>query len=667
MTKTFYPKLAASNIKKNRRTYIPYILTCILTVAMFYIVKSLSMNPGLEQMLGGGYVSYTMLFGSLVVGLFALIFLFYTNSFLIKRRKKEFAVFNILGMEKRHLAAVLAWETIYVMLISMAAGLGTGIVMDKVMFLLIGKLIGSENIVLGFFISPRVIFMTLGLFVIIFGLILLNTICQIQVANPIELLRAASAGEKEPKTRWLLAVLGVLCIACGYYIAITVENPLASIFAFFIAVILVILGTYMLFTAGSIAFLKMLRRNKNYYYKARHFISISGMIYRMKQNAVGLANICILSTMVLVMLSSTGSLMIGMQNVLQTRYPSEFMVLSHETDKERNEEILQIVQELQKERNLSVKDEIQYMYLDFSAFCEGDTFTVKRGGNITMLNSSQVLFFITLEDYNIIEGENRTLEDGEILLYSNRVQYEEPVLKLFGKEYRVAEKLDRFMGNGMVAANMASAQFIVIKDREELDEIYEKQKEVFGDISSNIDFLYGFDSDAGAEEQKEFYREMVKRLKAQQFDIWTESREEARIDFASMYGGFFFIGIFLGFLFVMGTVLIIYYKQISEGHDDKECFAIMQKVGMELKEVKASIRSQVLTVFFLPLIVAGVHVVAAFPLIARILALLNFVNTRLYVICTGVTFLAFAAMYVVIYVMTAKVYYRIVSRSTHEH
>lgn len=664
MTKTFYPRLAASNMKKNRRTYIPYILTCILTVAMFYIVKSLSMNPGLEQMLGGGYVSYTMFFGSLVVGLFALIFLFYTNSFLIKRRKKEFAVFNILGMEKRHLAVVLAWETIYVMLVSMAAGLGMGIVMDKVMFLLIGKLVGAE-IVLGFFISPRVILMTLELFVVIFGLILLNTICQIQVANPIELLQSSSAGEKEPKTRWLLAVLGVLCIAGGYYIAITTENPLASIFAFFIAVILVILGTYMLFTAGSIAFLKMLRKNKNYYYKAGHFISISGMIYRMKQNAVGLANICILSTMVLVMLSSTGSLMVGMEDVLQTRYPSEFMVLSHETDKKRNEEILQIVQKLQKERNLSVKNEIKYTYLDFSAFCEGDTFTVARTANITMLDSSHVLFFMTLEDYNRVEGEKRSLDDGEILLYSNRVQYEEPVLKLFGKEYRVVDKLDHFMGNGIVSASMANAQFIVIKDREELNEIYEKQKEVFGDISGNIDFLYGFDSAAGAEEQKEFYHEMVKRLKAQQFDVWTESREEARMDFASMYGGFFFIGIFLGFLFVMGTVLIIYYKQISEGYDDKERFAIMQKVGMELKEVKASIRSQVLTVFFLPLIVAGVHVVAAFPLIARILALLNLVNTRLYVICTGVTFLAFAVMYVVIYAVTAKVYYRIVSGYTH--
>lgn len=661
MTKAFYPKLAAGNIRKNRRTYIPYILTCILTVAMYYIVKSLSMNPGLEKMLGGGYVSYTMFFGSLVVGLFAFIFLFYTNSFLIKHRKKEFAVFNILGMEKRHLAAVLAWETLYVMLISLAAGLGLGIVMDKAMFLLIGKIVGAK-IVLGFFLSPRVIGITVELFAGIFVLILVNTVCQIHVANPIELLRAGSAGEKEPKTKWLLALMGVGCIGSGYYIAITTENPLTSIFAFFIAVILVILGTYMLFTAGSIAFLKLLRKNKNFYYKARHFISVSGMIYRMKQNAVGLANICILSTMVLVMVSATSSMMLGMEDILKTRYPSSFIVLSHETEEEQNEALFQSIRKLQEEWNFSVKDEVQYTYLDFSAFCVGDTFQVKRNANITMLDSSHVLFFMTLEDYNRIEGTDKILQDNEILLYSNRTKYEEPVLKLFEKEYQVAEKLDHFMENGTVSASMANAQYIVVKDRKELNEIYEKQKEVFGDISGNIDYFYGFDSDAGTEEQKAFYYEMRKRLKEQKFDVWMESREEARLDFVSLYGGFFFIGIFLGILFVTGTVLIIYYKQISEGYDDKERFAIMQKVGMEPGEVKASIRSQVLMVFFLPLIVAGIHVMAAFPLITRILALLNFINTRLFVMSTVVTFLAFAAMYVVIYVMTAKVYYRIVRR-----
>lgn len=641
--------------------YIPYILTCILTVAMYYIVKSLSMNPGLEKMIGGSYISYTMYFGSLVVGLFAFIFLFYTNSFLVKRRKKEFAVFNILGMEKRHLTAVLAWETLYVLLISMAAGLGLGILMDKAMFLLIGKIVGAK-IVLGFFISPKVICVTVELFAVIFLLILLNAVCQIHIANPMELLQSGSAGEKEPKTKWLLAVLGAVCIGSGYYIAVTTEHPLASIFAFFLAVVLVIIGTYMLFTAGSIAFLKILRRNKNYYYKASHFISVSGMIYRMKQNAVGLANICILSTMVLVMVSATSSMMIGMEDILCTRYPSEFVVLSHEADEKRNGELLKSIQDLQKERDFSVKNEIQYTYLDFSAFRDGDTFLVERSASITMLDSSYVLFFMTLDDYNMVEGTNKTLDDGEILLFSSRAQYDEPVLKLFGKEYRIAEKLDHFIGNGILAASMASTQFIVIQDMEEMKEIYEKQKEVFGDIGSSIDYIYGFDSDAEAEEQKEYYYEMVKRIKADDFNARAESREEERMDFAGMYGGFFFIGIFLGFLFVMGTVLIIYYKQISEGYDDKERYAIMQKVGMERGEVKASIRSQVLMVFFLPLVVAGVHVIAAFPLMARILALLNLVNTKLYVVCTGVTFLVFAGMYVVIYMMTAKVYYRIVSR-----
>ncbi len=300
----FYPKLAASNIRKNRKTYIPYVFTCILTIAMFYIVKSLSLNPGIDEMAGGDTISYTMLLGSWVVALFAFLFLYYTHSFLIKRRKKEFGVFNILGMEKRHLAAVLSWETVYVFLLSLTAGIGLGIALDKMMFLLIGKLLGVD-VVLGFFISSKTILMTVELFAAIFVLILLNSVLQIHISNPIELLQAGSAGEKEPKTKWLMALLGLACTAAGYAIAITVQDPVASVMLFFVAVLLVIAGTYMLFTAGSIAFLKMLRRNKKYYYKTRHFTSVSGMIYRMKQNAAGLANICILSTMVLVMVSAT--------------------------------------------------------------------------------------------------------------------------------------------------------------------------------------------------------------------------------------------------------------------------------------------------------------------------------------------------------------------------
>ncbi len=648
-------------MKKNRKTYFPYVLTCILTIAMFYVFKSLALNPGIEKMFGGSTIAYILELGSFVVALFAFVFLFYTNSFLIKRRKKEFGVFNILGMEKRHLALVLGWETLYVYVISLSAGLAFGIAVDKLMFLLLGKLIGAQ-VILGFFISIKVIVLTVKLAAVIFLLIFANAVCQIHIAKPVELLRDSSAGEKEPKTKWLMAAVGLICIGSGYYIAITTENPIASIFAFFIAVLLVIIGTYFLFTAGSIAFLKLLRKNKGYYYKTRHFISVSGMIYRMKQNAVGLANICILSTMVLVMVSSTSSMMVGMEDILNTRYTSSFMITSHETEKEREEEVVQTIRMLQNEKKIDIKNETEYPFLDFSAFCQGDTFTVERNASITAIDSSYVLFFMILDDYNRIEGTQKTLKDGEILIYSNRKSYEEPVLHLFDKEYKVAEKLDHFKVYGILAANMSNAQFIVVPDMGELQEICAKQQEVYGEISTDISRFYGFDSDADEEAQKQFYYELVKALKSRNLNTHTESRAEARMDFASLYGGLFFIGIFLAVLFVTATVLIIYYKQISEGYDDKDRFAIMKKVGMDQREVKAAIRSQVLTVFFLPLFVAGIHVIAAFPLISRLLALLNFVNSRLYIMCTGISFLVFAGMYVIIYVLTARVYYRIVSR-----
>lgn len=662
MRKTFFPKLALNNIKKNRKTYIPYILTCILTVTMFYIVCSLSLNPGMEKMTGGDTIASLLTFGCWVIALFVSIFLFYTNSFLVKRRKKEFGIFNVLGMEKRHLSIVLLWETIYVMLISLSAGFLLGIALDKAMFLLIGKVLGAET-VFGFFISIEALKLTGMLFAAIFVLILCNSIAQIHLAQPMELLRGGSAGEKEPKTKWLLAVLGILCVGSGYFLAINVEDPLESVIIFFVAVVLVIVGTYMLFTAGSIAFLKLMRKNKSYYYKTKHFISISGMIYRMKQNAVGLANICILSTMVLVMVSSTSSLMIGIEDILNTRYPSNIVVYSYQTNEERSEEMFRTVHRLQDEFHITVKNEIAYVYFDFTAYRNGDTFSMKPDASVSVFSSSNVLFFITLSDYNAAEGENKKLRDGEILIYSNRKPYGEPVLKLLGKEYQIAEELDHFTGNGIVAALMANAQYIIVPDRKELDEICNKYKEARGGTGSDIAQFYGFDMEEDDDIQKDFYeavRKSFKELQSGDFNI--ESKASARADFMGLYGGLFFIGVFLAVLFVMATVLIIYYKQISEGYDDRERFVIMQKVGMSRSEVKASIHSQVLTVFFLPLIVAGIHVAAAFPLISKLLALLNCINTHLYIMSTMVSFLVFSVLYAVIYVLTAKNYYHIVSR-----
>lgn len=661
MNNRFFPKLAASNIKKNGKAYIPYILSCVMTVAMFYIVKSLSYNPGLKNMVGSNTMMTMMSMCSVMIALFAIIFLFYTNSFLVKRRKKEFGVFNILGMEKSHIAKTMAWENFYVTLISIAGGLVIGIALDKAMFLLIAQVL-NEEISLGFFISDKAIISTVVMFCIIFLLILLNSIRQIKTANPIELLTAGNAGEREPKTKWVLTILGLLSLGTGYYIALAIKNPLTALVYFFFAVILVIIGTYMLFTAGSIALLKILRKNKKYYYKTKHFTSISGMIYRMKQNAVGLANICILSTAVLVMVSSTSSLMLGMQDVIATRYPDDFIVYSNETSEERAYESFDAIRELQEEQNLNVTSEREYHYLVFPAFINGDTFEVTRDANFSSLGNLNNLIFVSLSDYNRVMGTDKTLAEDEILVYSDRLQFDYPTLKIFDREYSVKEKIDEFIGNGLIVAVAANTQFIVLPDGTDIEELYALQKEALSDGASEIQYYYGFNSDADEETQRAFYRTLLEDYVGHGYEGTIESKVDSRSEFVGLYGGFFFIGIFLGILFIMATVLIIYYKQISEGYDDKQRYEIMQKVGMTHQEIKNSIHSQVLTVFFLPLIVAGIHIAVAFPIITKLLALLNLLNVQLFLTCTVVCYVVFAVMYLLIYLLTARTYYKIVSK-----
>ena len=661
MNNRFFPKLAASNIKKNGKAYIPYILSCVMTVAMFYIVKSLSYNPGLKNMVGSNTMMTMMSMCSVMIALFAIIFLFYTNSFLVKRRKKEFGVFNILGMEKSHIAKTMAWENFYVTLISIAGGLVIGIALDKAIFLLIAQVL-NEEISLGFFISDKAIISTVVMFCIIFLLILLNSIRQIQTANPIELLTAGNAGEREPKTKWVLTILGLLSLGTGYYIALAIKNPLTALVYFFFAVILVIIGTYMLFTAGSIALLKILRKNKKYYYKTKHFTSISGMIYRMKQNAVGLANICILSTAVLVMVSSTSSLMLGMQDVIATRYPDDFIVYSNETSEERAYESFDAIRELQEEQNLNVTSEREYRYLVFPAFINGDTFEVTRDANFSSLGNLNNLIFVSLSDYNRVMGTDKTLAEDEILVYSDRLQFDYPTLKIFDREYSVKEKIDEFIGNGLIVAVAANTQFIVLPDGTDIEELYALQKEALSDGAREIQYYYGFNSDADEETQRAFYRTLLEDYVGHGYEGTIESKADSRSEFVGLYGGFFFIGIFLGILFIMATVLIIYYKQISEGYDDKQRYEIMQKVGMTHQEIKNSIHSQVLTVFFLPLIVAGIHIAVAFPIITKLLALLNLLNVQLFLTCTVVCYVVFAVMYLLIYLLTARTYYKIVSK-----
>jgi putative ABC transport system permease protein len=658
MSKLFYQKLALTNIKKNGKTYFPYILTCICTIMMFYIMSFISLNEGLNDMSGGKQLKIILNLGTYVIGFFSVIFLFYTNSFLIKRRKKELGLYNILGMEKRHIAKVLIWETFFVAAISMIMGLLWGIAVSKLMFLVLLKILNFQ-VPMGFFISTQSMLKTVILFSIIFVLTLINNLRQIQLAKPVELLKGGQVGEKEPKTKWFLTLIGILSLGAGYYIALTTESPLAALSMFFLAVILVMIGTWALFTAGSIALLKMLRKNKKFYYKTNHFINVSGMIYRMKQNAIGLANICILSTTVLVMLSTTVSLYIGMEDVLRTRYPRDISISGSNVSKEKSELLNNMIKETADKNNISMKDTVEYRSMSLAMIQDKNSFTDFQNGSMAVSNIC-FLEFIPLSEYNNLEKKAISLKENEVLLFTYRGEIAGNSINVLDNEFTIKERINNMTVDGMASAVVANGYFIVVPDEKVIEKVYLSSSEYKGN-KIDLSYYYAFDTDSSAEAEVALTKEINKKMKGLSIDGRSEGLEESRESFFSLYGGLFFLGIFLGALFIMSTVLIIYYKQISEGYDDKERFEIMQKVGMSKAEIKKSIGSQVLMVFFLPLVTAIIHIAFAFKVIVKLLAVLNLTNVTLFILCTAGTIFVFAIFYAFVYILTSRVYYKIVS------
>lgn len=652
-----YRKLARTNIKKNTRTYLPYIAACIMTVAMFYNMYFLAGNSATKS----GSLKSMLEMGKWLVGIFSFFFLFYTNSFLVRRRKKEFGLYNILGLEKRHIAKVMLWETLYTALAGIGLGLVFGILFSKLMILLLYRILHFD-IAYGFSISANGLAVTAVFFLVLFLLILLNSLRQVHTASPIELLHGTEVGEKEPRTKWLLAVIGVLCLGGGYYIAIATENPLAALTWFFFAVLLVIIGTYCLFTAGSIAILKMLRKHKAYYYKTSHFVSVSGMIYRMKQNAAGLATICILCTMVLVMISSTVSLYSGMDDLLDTRFAYDMKVTAdyRPGDEFDRAQQLQKVKEAAGQSACTDIDIRDYTELYFPLVKTDDGFTADEEASSGV--SDMISFYVlTQEDFKRIGGEQLELSDG-VAVYDSTESVSD-TFELFGDEFTVEKRLDSIPQKSAMQ-DIVQVVCVVVPDEEMLLNLYELKTQAFGDDQgTGINYIIGLDMN-GSKEEKMACAELVRTAVSQEADnsyfSYVESKQESEADFYVTYGGLFFLGIFLGALFVMATVLIIYYKQISEGYDDAGKYEIMQKVGMSRQEVKASIRSQVLSVFFLPLLMAGVHIAFAFPIISRLLALMNLTNTVLFAGCTVTTLIIFAVFYAIVYALTARTYYRIV-------
>ena len=655
--------MAAGNLVRNRRFEFPYLLTGLITVAMFYNMTFLTFHEELKNMPGGATIPTIMNLGTMVVGLFAVIFLLYTNTFLMKRRHKEIGLYNILGMSKRHIAVVMLWETVYTCLITVVGGLLLGILLSKLMLLLLYKIL-FFSVSFGFMVSWKSVGITAVLFVAIYLVALLLNLLHVHLSKPVELLKGGSVGEKEPKTKVLLAILGVVTLGAGYYIAITTESPLEALMLFFLAVILVIIGTYCLFTAGSIAFLKAMKKRKNYYYQAKHFIGISGMLYRMKQNAVGLANICILSTMVLVMISTCVCLYIGTGDALNAMYPHDIIYSQswQDSGNRSKEEVRVQIQEALDKAGMEPThvQEVDQLTTVNSMPEEATLGGVDPNAGVMDLSNTVTTLVVTAEGYRQMTGNTLNLAPGEAAIYTTESQGEWEQISFLGLSFSIKTWLPEAPAI-TVEGYSERYIFLVVADDAAMEAVYQQQMLDGGGLASNIYWEYSLDFDGvSKEEMLQLYQTLRSSVLSDTGDNTLSCRDAQEVDFYSLYGSFLFLGLFLGALFLMATVLIIYYKQISEGYEDKERFAIMEKVGMSQQQVSTAIRSQVRMVFFLPLLGAIIHLAASFKMISKLMAALGLQNIPLFALCCAGTVAAFAVGYFIIYHLTARTYYKIV-------
>ena len=648
--KHFYFSLAGMNIKKNSKFYIPYLLTFVATVAMFYMIHAISVNKHLP---GGGSMVQMMGFGVGIISIFSVVFLFYTNSFLIKRRKKEFGLYHILGMEKKHIAKVLFCENLIVSGIAIIVGCGMGVLFQKLIMMLLLRIVKWESSI-PFEISIESLIRAVVMFGGIFLLTFIHNVIQLARTKTVDLLQGEHLGEREPKTKWIMALLGAVAIGIGYYIALTVKNPLDALGGFFIAVLLVIAGTYFLFIAGSIVILKLLRANRAFYYKTNHFTSVSGMLYRMKQNAAGLATICILSTMVLVTVSTTICLYVGVEDAIKTRYPYDFELLKRAVTADFDSSSLEQEVTQRIEKNCEITKSVGYKSLTFTAHFQDGNFEYLDEYNYLNSGAFHAIMVFTAEEYEKITGESADLKGNEIYVYDTGEKMPEKP-RIFLEEYEVKKYINKFSAIELGTSIIYNVHYVVVADDGVMQDIYEQQKAVYKDTASDIDYYLDIDVKGNDEQQIQ----TTKKLRELE-NVSVEGKAENKKDFSAFYGGFLFLGMFLGAVFIIAATLIIYYKQISEGYDDKTRFEIMQKVGMSKREVKASIRSQVLLVFFLPLIVAFIHVCVAFPMVKKLLGVLNLSNTDPFFWCLLGTVAAFAILYVAVYSVTSRIYYNIV-------
>lgn len=658
-------------MRKNRKFYLPYLLTVIGTSAALYIMSAVCHDPGVADMPGRDYVTTMMMVGMVVASAFSAVLLFYTNSFLIKRRQKELGLYNILGMSKSNIARLMLCESVYVFIVGVGGGLFFGVLLHKFIMLVMCKIV-RYSVPFGFYISFDSIRWTGVLFGCIILATLLFNLTRVGLSRPIELLRGGNTGEREPKTKWIIAILGILLLGGGYYIAMTVRTAVDALVYYFLAVALVIAGTYCLFVAVSIAVLKMLRRNKKFYYKTRNFIGVSGMLYRMKQNGVGLANICILSTMVMVMISGTLSLYTGTEEMLNNRYPGDIMTTVKYYPENGGyideDALVQTIEDKLTVAGGTLKKTVSHRFLSFAIGRKGDAGYFTTDFNEYLSADPLMAVFLTASDY--AEYANTAVPDisgDEALIHTALLIPDEITLSMGDDapplKFTLKERLAQFPYISDYMAYIEETVYIVVPD-DRIEEVYNAQRMRYGENASSM--------------QCEVLVDLADRyalpdniVETMYESDWTgvgsweslriETRAGGETDIYSMTGGFLFLGLFLGFIFIMATVLIIYYKQISEGYDDADRFAIMRKVGLSPSDIRRSVNSQILTVFFLPVIVAAIHIAFDFRLVVKLLSMFALNNISLMLACTGVTLLMFIVVYSVVFMITSRAYYKIVS------
>lgn len=679
MKQGMYLKLAISNIRKNQKLYIPHILTGIGLIGVFYILLTLTMDEHLSQIKGGNYIPTFMEIGLVVMGILSVILMLYINSFLMKQRKKEFGLYNVLGLEKRHINRILLFETALTAVCAIIAGLIVGMIFYKLCTLLLCRILTIDSIIGFYYIEPKTLAFTALFFIAIYLVTYLFNMVQISRMKAVELLQSANKGEKEPKIKWLLLIIGIATLGSGYFIALTTESPLKALNLFFVAVILVVIGTYCLFITGTIAILKALKRNKKFYYKKNHIISVSGLLYRMKQNSVGLASISILATAVLVMVSITVSMYGSITNTLNYAYPHKlYLSADYTTEKGENaivsaDVLTSLLDNAAEKNGISITYEKAVDYFEGYCFDEGDKFNSNVDANHSLADTSNLVtsVFMDSSDYENATGINLNLKENQIAVFNTtNSKTLKNNLVIDDNSYEIAKSIDEFpLG---ISLNVINTYGIVLADEAALNSLYDEVKgnysyvrnttviadyEVKDNASDNAEDNFGSWLEGNILDYVEEQNDYDNNGCGYSIDTFTEAKE----NLYGLYGSLLFLGLLLAIVFLFATTLIIYYKQISEGYEDRVRFQIMKKVGLSNQEVKSAIKSQILLVFFLPLLVAAVHTAVAFPFILKLLQIFA-ISNGFFLLCTLISFLAFSFIYILIYSLTGKIYYKIVSK-----